>query len=642
MLNVMRDNLKHLKWVLWLVAIAMVLSLGLFFDIGGGQGGVAADWAARVNGVEIPSSRLIRAARLLDEQYRSNFGENYEQLRPQLRLGSQTLQRLVQSQIIVTQATELGLEVTKEELANSIRTDPNLQGPDGKFIGEEEYKRRLRAYFRTPDATDYYEQSVREELLIRKWTVMMTQSVRVDDSELEQRHRKRSEKSAIDYVVVKSAEQNISTELGDAEVRAYYDEHTEDYFHPEGRSIRWIVVEREAELAKVQLSDDDVRQAYESNQATYSHPEQRRARHILFSLDPAGSDEDKEGVRVEAQAVLDRIQGGEDFEALARALSADTNSAKKGGDLGFFERGRMVPQFEEAAFATAVGQLAPLTETDFGFHIIEVTEAREAGLTALEEVADNIRQNLRVRRADEAVVSETQRLQGELQTADQLQVVADREGLAIQTRLVTRTDRMFESGVSPDYVNTLFAMQPGDVSAPFRVGRGMAIAVVDEVVQPGVSPFEEVENAVRGDLLNETSRAAALAAAQRQIDSGKSIEAIAKALSSEKQESGDLAPGDIVQGVGGLSPEIEQIFGDSVKVGDRGVIRVPAGALLYEVTTRVPFDPAQFAAAAPALRQELLTERKNQLQLALINRLRLEQDIVINTALVNNLDNAQG
>lgn len=130
---------------------------------------------------------------------------------------------------------------------------------------------------------------------------------------------------------------------------------------------------------------------YETSKAKFSSPEMVRVRHIL--IDDKGKDKDQ--ARAEATALLVRLKAGEDFEALAKAHSGDRGSREKGGDVGFFPRGRMVQPFEAAAFAlTRPGELSDLVETQFGFHILRLEERREAAVKPLDEVRPEIRQQV--------------------------------------------------------------------------------------------------------------------------------------------------------------------------------------------------------------------------------------------------------
>lgn len=150
----------------------------------------------------------------------------------------------------------------------------------------------------------------------------------------------------------------------------------------------------EAEVTpQVDVKEADIKDFYDKNPERFQQPEQVRASHILIRLPEGGSAEQKKAARAKAEDVLAQVKAGGDFAALARQHSQD-GSAPQGGDLNFFQRGQMVPAFEEAAFALQPGQVSGVVESPFGFHIIKVTERRPARTVPLAEVAPRIGQFL--------------------------------------------------------------------------------------------------------------------------------------------------------------------------------------------------------------------------------------------------------
>jgi len=142
------------------------------------------------------------------------------------------------------------------------------------------------------------------------------------------------------------------------------------------------------------VSEADLKEFYTQNKNNLAVPEQVRARHILFKTDPASSEDEKSKVKGRAEAVLKRAKAGEDFEKLAEAYSDDQSSRAKGGDLGYFAPGRMLPEFEGVAFYTDPGEISDIVETKYGYHIIKVEDHVEARQRSFEEMKDYIRERL--------------------------------------------------------------------------------------------------------------------------------------------------------------------------------------------------------------------------------------------------------
>lgn len=145
---------------------------------------------------------------------------------------------------------------------------------------------------------------------------------------------------------------------------------------------------------KVQVSEDDAKTFYKDHPKLFQRPEEVHAQHILIKVDKDADDQQKAQARKELLALKKRIDAGEDFGELAKTHSQGPSASKK-GDLGFFSKGRMVPEFEKAAFGLQPGQVSDLVETQFGYHLIKVLEHRQAKTMTFKEVQPRIAANLR-------------------------------------------------------------------------------------------------------------------------------------------------------------------------------------------------------------------------------------------------------
>jgi len=145
---------------------------------------------------------------------------------------------------------------------------------------------------------------------------------------------------------------------------------------------------------KISVPDSEVKQYYDAHQDEFKTPEMVKAKHILIRVAPGASEEDKKKAMGKAEDILKQIKGGAEFEKLAGEVSEDPGSKTKGGDLGFFAKGRMVKPFEDAAFALKPGELSGVVETQFGYHIIKVDETKEPSIEPFDKVKEKINQKL--------------------------------------------------------------------------------------------------------------------------------------------------------------------------------------------------------------------------------------------------------
>jgi peptidyl-prolyl cis-trans isomerase C len=175
-------------------------------------------------------------------------------------------------------------------------------------------------------------------------------------------------------------------------------------------------------MKNVTVSEADLKEYYTQNKEKLGVPEQVRARHILFNVDPASSEDEKKQTKARAQAILKRVKAGEDFEKLARDYSDDQTSKKKGGDLGYFSPGQMVPEFEGVAFYTDPGETSDIVETKYGYHIIKVVDHKEARQRSFAEMKDYIKEKLQ----QQLVMFKVEKFIREAAASAGMQVYSDR------------------------------------------------------------------------------------------------------------------------------------------------------------------------------------------------------------------------
>ncbi|HZN55116.1 MAG TPA: peptidyl-prolyl cis-trans isomerase [Candidatus Polarisedimenticolaceae bacterium] len=635
MLNHMRNNLKHLKWVLVVVALALLGYLGSYFDPRVKHGGGASDWAARVDGHSISTVEFLQVARTQDEYYRRLLGPQYDQMKQNLRIGSQTIQSLVDRHLVLGEARALGLRATKEEISKEILENPSFKDASGNFVGKERYADFIGQSY--DGGVEAYERRLADDLLARKWMEVMTASARVSDAELEHAWRARNVRAAADYVFVPSSTVSFDTSLDPAAVSAWYASHKDDYRRSEARKLRLVLFDRQGQIADAKVSDADLRAEYDAHAADYARPEQRRARHILLKIPAGAAEADKRSVRDLAGSVLLRVQKGEDFAALARSMSQDPGSAPQGGELGWFGRGAMVKPFDDAVFSTPPGQFAGPVETPYGFHVIQVEEAREAGAAPFEEVRDALKRRLELQQAQRLTAAKAQAFASEAKTLAEFEAAAKKAGYSVLDRTVSAQDRAPDLGPSPEFTSAVSSMQAGQVSAPLGVANGLVVAACAEVLPPAVRPLAEVADQVKTDILNDRGTQAALVAARR-IASAGTLEAAAKAQKLEVKKTGDVQSGVSLPGVGPAPALDTALFAQGTVVGSKGAVAVAGGAIAYVVTRHDAFDPAKFEAEKATLRGQLLQQRREQLAQGLIEALRQKHTVEINAPLVDGLD----
>jgi peptidyl-prolyl cis-trans isomerase C len=158
-------------------------------------------------------------------------------------------------------------------------------------------------------------------------------------------------------------------------------------------------------ISKIKVTEKDAQAYYDKNPDLFKSPEQVKARHILIQVPKEATDEEKKKLKEKAAEVLTKVKAGEDFAKLAAESSDDPGTKSKGGELGLFSKGSMVPAFEQVAFSLKPGEVSELVETEFGFHVIKVDEKKEAVAEPFETIKEKVTKQV-LREKQEAKVTE--------------------------------------------------------------------------------------------------------------------------------------------------------------------------------------------------------------------------------------------
>ncbi len=642
MLKTLRENFKHLKWVLWAVIVIFVLFVFLDWGMGSQVGEGGPDFAAKVGGSKITEAEFRREYVQSEDRYRQMYGQSFSpELARALNLPSQVLNSLVDRRLLRAEAARLGLSVSDEEVTARILRMTDQQGnllfvKDGAFIGEATYRRMLAGANLSPEG---FEADTREQALLEKLNRFVSESTFVGEDELKADFEGRTVKAKIAYVLVPAPALSPDS-ISDADAEARFKKDPAGYQLPERRKGKYLLVETallRSEAAS-KITDADISAEYSKNIDNYRKAEELTARHILYKSD--GTPEADATARAKADAAVKKLKAGADFAALARAESEDPGSKDSGGDLGAFSRGRMVKEFEDAAFAAGEGEIVGPVKTPFGFHVIQATGRSAERVQPLFEVAATIRARLEEERAgDEArrlareLADRVARL-GKTPSDDELRKLT-RPGVTFnETELLARADAPAGIGPNPSFMQLLFELPLGEISEPVATARGEAILKPVEVKAAGPAAFADVKARVKADLVKAKQEETALAAARAAATPGASLEEIAKAAGVKVETPEAFPKAGPVPGLGTSKALLDAAFATAVGETAGPVWVADRGAAVFRVLEVTPFDAAAFAAQKAEAVEKLRQQKAGRLFQSLVQRLRAEAKIEVNKELL--------
>ncbi len=633
MLDRMRRHRSWLKWSLALVVLTFIAFYARdFADTNNAATTAVANpnsLVAEVDGREITVAEFSTRYQNQIQAYRNAYGAGInDQLIRQLGLEQQILQQMVDEQAALAEAQRQGITVSDDELAQQIFSIPGLQ-ENGRFIGEQRYEQLLRSQ-RPPMTKAQFEDGLRRSLMLDKLRAATTDWMTVSAQELEREFRLRNEKVKLQVVALTADKFRDQVSATDAELATYFNDHKAEYRRGEQRKIRYFLLDRDAWRAKMTVSANDVQQYYNANIQQYQTPEQIRASHILFKTE----DKDEATVRKLAEDVLKQAKSGADFATLAKKYSEDEGSKVNGGDLDYFGRGRMVPEFENAAFAMQNGQISDLVKTQFGFHIIKMVDKKPGATRTLDEVRAQIQDVLAWQRTDEQVTARTRDLDARVSTANDLTTVANENSSTVQeSGFFAREDPVPGIGTAPQVAATAFQLAENAVSKSITSPRGPVWIIVSGKKDPFVPALDEVKERVREDVLRTKARelsrqrASSIAAALR---GAKDFAAAAKAQGFEAKDTDLLARQSAIPNVG-ISPEIDKVAFQLPVGGVSEPIVTSDATVIVRVAQREDVTPEKLNESKDTFREQLLNERRNRFFTAFLSKAKQNMKIEIFT-----------
>jgi peptidyl-prolyl cis-trans isomerase D len=603
---------RHKGWLKWSLAL-VILTFAFFFVPNNGvtTAGVSPDQVlADVEGEPITVGQFQRRYSAQMQAYRQAYGSQIsEQMLRQLGIDQQILQSLVDEEAVAVEARRQNLRVSDVEVRQRILSLPAFM-ENGAFIGEARYRQLLSSQ-PVPLSTREFEDQLRSAILQEKLRTSVTGWMSVPDSEVAAEYKRRNEKVKLELVTLTADGFRNQVAVTAPEIQARFDANKETYRIGEKRKVRYALVEVDKVRERVEVPPADLQAFYEQNKAQYTTEGRVRASHILLKTE--GKDE--AAVRARADELLKQARGGADFAALAKANSEDEGSAVNGGDLNYFGRGQMVPEFETAAFALKTGDISDVVKTPFGFHIIKAVDSQPETTRSLAEVTPEIVDQLKWQKAQQQAEQDAKAMETSIKTAADLDRVAKERGLTVvESPMFLRDEPIGDLGASPDLASRAFSMKDGEVTPALRVTRGWVFATPAGKQDSYLPPLSEVVERVREDAIRDKAaelmktRAAAIA---NDLKAATDFTAAAKRAGFEAKPTELLARGAALPDIG-VNPEVEAAAFALPVGGVTAPITTPNGMVIARVAERADVTDAQVAEGSDALRAELLNQQRDR------------------------------
>ena len=629
MLNVLRKQAQSTLIQGLVLVIAIVF---IFWGVGANMNNNR-NSVATVNGAEISYQQYQRAYDQAVENFRKQFGG---QIPPGLLEGmgikQQVVGQLIQAELLRQGGEEMGVVASDLLARREIERMAAFQ-QNGHF-DLDQYKAVLSQNRMTPTS---FESGLKADLLTRRVTDDVGSFAVVPDSAVLDWLAYTEEEIKLDYVAFEPAAFADKVVVKDDELATWFENNKERYRSEPAVRLKYLFFGYDDDARQLTVSDEELASRYESDKSAYQQPEQRHARHILFRV--AGDDADtvrKEKKR-KAEEVLALARQGRDFAQLAEQYS-EGPTRERGGDLGFFPRGRMVPSFDEAVFSMKAGDISDLVETPFGYHIIKLEEIRPATTRSFAQVKDALASTIREEKARGLTFKRASRTYEEIMRAGSLDKYGQQgEEQVISTDYFSRSNPPAGVTADPGFLEAAFGLNKGELSSLVELSDGYAIVFVEDVQEPAVPTLAEVRARAVDDYKKEKAVELASQAADALLVASREKGSLKEAAGSEQQvlESGFLKRSAPV----GQDAPPSQVLRDGFKLSWKEklaphTVQVGTTSYVYEVAERRLAVEEADADRREQVREQLLVSERNALLTSWLSRVREKAKIWTNDALL--------
>ncbi len=458
---------------------------------------------ATVGGQSVTPQDFENALRSQQERMRQMLGKNFDPTmfdNPEVR--QQVLDGLVNQRLLAASSQNLKLTAPDALLQKTILEIPDFQD-NGKFSpAKYDEVLKLNGLNRMS-----YEQRLRGDLAQQPIQDALSRSNLTSTAQVGLFQRLTEQAREIQVAAIDVNTFMPMAKVEDAQIKAEYEKSPDSYRAPEQAKIEYVTLNQAAFMASAVVTPEEVKGEYDKRLKEFSAPEERRASHVLLSVEKDEKGQPKaasrDAAKAEAEAIIKQVgTSAEKFAELAKTKSKDPGSAAQGGDLGFFGRGQMVKPFEEAVYSMKPGEVRGPVESDFGFHIIRLTEVKAERTRALDEVRAQIETELKQQKATKLFAENAEKFQNRVyEQGDSYAKIAEELKLEVKkTDWLTRAQVQAVAAGNQKFAQTVFA--PANVAAKknseaIDLGNNSLISArVLEYKPSAVRPLEEVRGQI--------------------------------------------------------------------------------------------------------------------------------------------------
>ena len=495
MLQDIRDNSQG---VIAKVIIGLIVAIFVLFGAESIIGGLTrAPGIAEVNGEEISDFQLQQGV----QELINSIGGSAEGIDQSL-LEQIAINQIVEETLLRQSAQAAAMGISAERIDRAIINNPNFQ-VGGRFDPEFAVRTMNSQGF----SIQSYKDALSRQMLLSQVVDAYSSSGFATESELQTLASLSAQTRDFRYLTIPPGTRTLGTPITGDEIAAYYESNQTRFVRPESVTVDYVVLDKASLADAIELEEGAVQAQYEIERSSFEGSAEKRASHILFET---GSKLSVDQAMEAAAAAIERLNLGESFESLALELSSDQVSAEEGGDIGFSDGSAFPREIEEALEGLAVGDTAGPVETEFGIHVVKLTEDNSAVFQSFDEVAARIERDLKSAQVEQLFAGALSDLSNLAFESSDLQRLSDELGLDILTSV--DFDRSGGGGLFSELriLEAAFSdevMLDGNNSDVIEIGEERAVVLrVNTITPEGILPLDDVEPEIAVALRSQMER----------------------------------------------------------------------------------------------------------------------------------------
>lgn len=586
MISSLRNKKKLITFSLWFIIAAFVGTI--FFVWGVGDKAQEAFYAVKVDKTVVTDAQFRQKVEDTRNQFRQLFGNNIDDVLQGSTIERTVMDTLINEALLRNEAARLEIPVSDAEVAANLQGMQTFQ-TDGKF----DPQLYVQILARNRLIPQIFEESLRQDILLQKIQMLIQDSVAVSDEEINKEFVYQNTEASIRFLELAAEDFRTQVEVTDEALEAFFEEYKEAYRVPAQADFIYTVFDENEIKDEYKATDAEIEDFFVRNKEALKEPAKVSAAHILLKVDNWDDELAANEIYKKAKDIREQIVNGADFAEMAKKYSEDSTAAN-GGELGYFTKGQMVPEFENAAFSTESGQISEVVKTQFGFHIIKVTDNVAEKDPTLDEARETIASLIEDQKSGSAFRNYVYDIYREILNKSNITAYnkdAEEKLEVHEIKGLTATGNVAPLIGLSDTASRLLAMTKSEVSQVTDVGGLKIIFEMTEKYDSYIPEFADVKDQVAEHFIQVKSLEMAQAKAKEASELG-SMDKAANMLKKSYTTTPKFMRNDPISGLG-LNPRLmEDIFSSDAEAFLNDTYTVGGNVFIVQVKEITEPDPA--------------------------------------------------